>query len=38
MLDWAGADKRVQLLDDARAELLAQRAALDTRAAAGGAP
>lgn len=37
-LDWAGADKRVQLLDDARAELLAQRAALDTRAAAGGAP
>lgn len=37
-LDWAGADKRVQLLDDARAELLAQRAALDTRAAAGVAP
>ena len=33
-LDWAGADKRVQLLDDARAQLLAQRAAIDTRAAA----
>ncbi|CUA94628.1 hypothetical protein [Thiomonas bhubaneswarensis] len=37
-LDWAGMDKRVQLLLDARAELLAQRAALDTRAAAGAAP
>ena len=33
-LDWAGADKRVQLLDDARAQLLAQRTAIDTRAAA----
>ncbi|CDW94560.1 conserved hypothetical protein [Thiomonas sp. CB2] len=33
-LDWAGADKRLQLLRDASAELLAQRAAIDTRAAA----
>lgn len=33
-LDWAGADKRLQLLRDASAELLTQRAAIDTRAAA----
>ncbi len=33
-LDWAGADKRLQLLRDASAELLAQRAAIDTRTAA----
>ena len=33
-LDWAGADKRLQLLRDDSAELLARRAAIDTRAAA----
>ncbi|MDY0330208.1 MAG: VWA domain-containing protein [Thiomonas sp.] len=34
VLDWAGASKRMQLLRDASGELLAQRAAIDTRAAA----
>lgn len=34
VLDWGGMDKRVQLLRDASAELLARRADIDTRAAA----